>query len=292
MTDATRAALLMTLCMAAFSSNDAIMKALSAGMPLGQALFLRGIGTTVLIALWAAHRGVLTLPLNAPAKRLVAARALAEVAAGFFFLTAVFNMPLANATAILQAVPLVVTFAAAILFGEALGTKRLIAVLLGFVGVLVMLRPGPEGFNIYAFSALAAVASVTARDLITRAFPATLPSLTAAVWSSLAVTIFGAALGLGERWTVPGLAEWLLVVAASVTIMAAYLLSVVAMRAGGAAASAPFRYTALLWALLLGLVVFGDWPDGLTLIGAALVVVSGLAALYLGRRDHGSKRRP
>ena len=121
------------------------------------------------------------------AKRKVAARALAEVASGFFFLTAVFNMPLANATAILQAVPLAVTFAAALFFGERLGAKRLIAVLLGLLGVLIILRPGPEGFNLYALSAVAAVASGTARDLVTRAFPATLPSLTATLWSSLAV---------------------------------------------------------------------------------------------------------
>lgn len=285
MTDATRAALLMTFCMAAFSSNDALMKALSASMPLGQALFLRGAGSTLLVGLWAAQRGVLLLRLDGRAKRLIAARAAAETATGFFFLTAVFNMPLANATAILQASPLVVSVAAAMIFGEALGRRQLAAIALGMFGVLVMLRPGSEGFNIFALSALAAVASLTARDLITRAFPAHLPSLTAAVWSALAVTVFGGTMGLSEIWVWPGLIEWLLVAGSCVTILAAYLLSVAAMRTGGAVASAPFRYSALLWALLLGFFVFGDWPDPVTLLGAGLVVVSGLYALRIARLD-------
>ncbi|MCR9089486.1 MAG: DMT family transporter [Rhodobacteraceae bacterium] len=283
MTDATRAALLMTFCMAAFSSNDALMKALSASMPLGQALFLRGAGSTLLVGLWAAQRGVLLLRLDGRAKRLIAARAAAETATGFFFLTAVFNMPLANATAILQASPLVVSVAAAMIFGEALGRRQLAAIALGLFGVLVMLRPGSEGFNIFALSALAAVVSLTARDLITRAFPAHLPSLTAAVWSALAVTVFGGVMGLSEIWVWPGLIEWLLVAGSCVTILAAYLLSVAAMRTGGAVASAPFRYSALLWALLLGFFVFGDWPDPITLLGAGLVVVSGLYALRITR---------
>jgi S-adenosylmethionine uptake transporter len=216
-------------------------------------------------------------------RRLIAWRALFEVAASVFFLTAVFNMPLANATAILQAVPLVVALGAGLFHGEVLGRRTYGAIGLGLAGVLLILRPGADGFNVFALSALAAVLSVAARDLVTRSFPVHLPTLTAAVWSAAAVGLFGLPLGLAETWITPTPRHWALVGAASITILAAILLSLAAMRAGSAVASAPFRYTVLVWSLLLGFVLFGEWPDAVALLGAALIVGAGL---------HGLRARP
>lgn len=283
MDDSRRAALLMILCMAAFSSNDAIMKALGGSLPLGQALFLRGLGTTALIAIWAGYQGVLSVRLRGRDRRLVAWRAVAEAAAAFCFVSAVFNMPLANATAILQALPLTVTLAAAWFLGESLGPRRIFAIGLGLIGVLLILRPGAAGFDYNALYAVAAVLCVTLRDLLVRAFPPHIPSLTAAIWGAVAVTIFGALLGLSESWVWLDLREWVLIAGSSMTIMAAYVLSVAAMRVGHVGGSAPFRYSALLFALILGVVFFGEWPDLVPMIGAGLVVFSGLYAFYAER---------
>lgn len=279
-----RAAGLMTLAMAAFTVNDAFLKGLSDAMPLGQALFLRGCLTTVLLGLLAWRMGGLRLPVRRADRRRIGLRALAEAAAAFFFVTALFHMPLANATAVLQALPLTVTLAGALVLGEPLGWRRMSAVLVGLFGVLLILRPGPEGFNLYALSALAAVAAVTARDLITRGLGAGIPSATVALASSLCVTLLGAALGLAEDWTRPDPLALGQLAGSAGFIFVAYLLSVMTMRVGDVGFVAPFRYTGLVWALALGLVVFGEWPDAVTLLGAGIVCATGIYTVLRERR--------
>lgn len=269
----------MVLCMAFFTLNDTVMKGLSAHVPLSQALFLRGVISAFLILIWALATGGLRLRFDGTDRRWLALRSLADIGASFFFLTALFHMPLANATAILQATPLAVTLAAALLFGERIGWRRLLAIAIGFLGVLLILRPGPDGFNIYAAYALAAVVVITIRDLSTRGLSSAVPSLSVALYATLAVAAFGAVLGLWEVWQPLTLPVVVKLCAASCLIFAAYLTAVQVMRVGEVGFVAPFRYTGLVWALLLGLLVFGDWPDPVSLAGAGLVVGSGLFTL-------------
>ena len=175
MTDNLRGAALMAASMAAFTFNDALIKLVAETIPLFQMVFLRGVSATVLVALLAWRMGAFARPIPRVDRGLVALRILAEVCIFIPFIIALTHMPLANVTAILQAVPLTITLAGALFLGEAVGWRRWVAILVGFAGVLLIVRPGGDGFNIYALLALAAVAGITLRDVVTRKLSADVP---------------------------------------------------------------------------------------------------------------------
>lgn len=284
LTDNTRGALLMMASMAAFTLNDTFVKAVSGEVPLFQLLFLRGILTTVFTGVLAWRLGAFRGRIPAQDRWLVMLRLVAEIGAAYFFLTALFNMPLANVTSILQSLPLVVTLTAALLFKEPLGWRRMTAILIGFAGVLLIVRPGSEGFNTYSIYALIAVAFVTMRDLCTRRLSRETPSMLVTFLTSGAVMVFFGLGGLGQEWEPLGNREALLILGAAVMVLGGYLFSIMVMRVGDISFVSPFRYTGLIWALLLGWFVFGDWPHPLTLIGAGVVVASGIFMLYRERQ--------
>jgi S-adenosylmethionine uptake transporter len=283
LSDNLRGAVLMVGAMAAFTINDVCMKALSDELPLFQALFLRGMATSAMLFVLARALGGLRLRLPARDVKIVLLRNVTEVGSAYFFVTAIFNMPIANATAIMQVMPLSITLAGALFLGEAVGWRRLLAILVGFGGVLLIVRPGGEGFNHYSVYALAAVILVTVRDLLSRRLSAEVPNMTVALFNAVAVMVF---FGIGSIFTdwapLSGKAAAQLGMA-SVLIIGGYIFSVSAMRVGEVAVVAPFRYTALLWALVLGFVVFGDWPGVLTLTGAGIVVATGVYTFYRER---------
>ncbi|MDR9484788.1 MAG: DMT family transporter [Sediminimonas sp.] len=288
LTDNTRGALMMMASMAAFTLNDAFMKLLAGEVPLYQILFLRGVLTAVATGLLAWRMGAIHLRVAGRDRWLVVLRMGAEIGAAYFFLNALFKMPLANVTAILQSLPLIVTLAAALFFAEPLGWRRMGAILIGLVGVLLIVRPGTEGFNIYSIYALIAVGCVTVRDLATRRMSTAVPSMMVTFASALAVTVFFGGLSLFEDWAplTPRAAG--LITGAGVMVIGGYVMSVMVMRVGEVSFISPFRYTGMIWGLLLGWLVFGEWPVPLTLIGAAIVVGSGIWMLV---REGHLKRR-
>lgn len=285
-----RGAVLMTASMASFTINDTFIKSLSGDLPLMQTVFLRGLAVTPLLALLAWHRGALRFRLTRGDGWLLVLRSLREILAALFFLTALYNMPLANATAILQAAPLMVTLAGALLFGEAIGIWRMSAILIGFVGVLLIVQPGGEGFTSYSIWALAAVLAVVARDVLTRKMSGALPSLTVATVTGFSVGAAAGIAALFEPWAPVSAGNALALGGSVVAILFAYTLSVTAVRVGDMGFVAPFRYTGLLWALVLGLLAFGDFPGPLTLIGSAIVIAAGLFT-YLRERRLAIRRR-
>ncbi|MFT7595466.1 MAG: drug/metabolite transporter (DMT)-like permease [Paracoccaceae bacterium] len=279
----TTGALLMMGSMVAFTLNDTCIKATGGALPLFQLLTLRGLLTSVLIYLLARRMGALTFRLSRHDWALVSIRSLSEIGMTYFFLTALMNMPLANVTAVLQVLPLTVTLGAVLVFREQVGWRRMSAIAVGFGGMLLIVRPGPDGFDIYALYALAAVACVTVRDLTTRRMSSNIPSLTVTFISATAILVFSAVASVTTIWAPVDARLAGLVVASSVFVMVGYVLSVAVMRVGDVSFVAPFRYTGLLWALMLGWLVFGDWPDQLTLLGATIVVATGLFTLYRER---------
>ena len=266
--------------MTSFTVNDAFMKALSDELPLFQALFLRGLGTSVLLLILALAFGQFTLSLTRRDWRLLSLRTVSEMGAAYFFISALFHMPIANVTAIIQALPLTVTLAGAVFLGEAVGWRRLLAVLIGFCGVLFVVQPGSNGFNIYSVYVLAAVACVTFRDLIVRKLSAEVPSLLTALVTAMGVCLFAGVGSLAETWApLSPTTSWQLG-CSMVFIVGGYFFSVAAMRHGEIGFVAPFRYVSLIAALIIGWFVFSHWPDGLTLLGAGLIVATGLFTLY------------
>ncbi|MDA7423163.1 DMT family transporter [Thalassococcus lentus] len=287
--DNTRGAMLMMASMASFTFGDTAVKALGAlGMPLSQILVIRGSVATLFIVVLAASIGQLRLRLPRKDLGLVVLRSAAEVASAYFFLTALIHMPIANVAALLQMLPLTVTLGGALFFAEAVGWRRWIAIAVGFCGMLLIVRPGTDGFDAWSVYALIAVAGVTVRDLATRRMSAQVPSLTVTAWASVCVLIFAAIWSVGQDWiAVDTQATWLLA-ATSLFIVGGYTFSVMVMRVGDVSFVAPFRYTGLVWALILGWFVFGDWPSSLTLVGATLIVGMGLFTLW---REAQVKRR-
>lgn len=286
----TRGALFMMGSMAAFTFGDTCVKLIGDAVPLSQLLVLRGALASLFIYALARSLGALRFDLPRRDWALVALRSLAEIGAAYFFITALIRMPLANVTALLQLLPLTVTLGAALVFREAVGWRRWLAIAVGFSGMLLIVRPGTEGFNVYTLYALAAVACVTVRDLSTRRMSREVPSLTVTLCASLAVLGFALALSIGQDWqpVTPRLA--VLIGASALFIIGGYLFSVMVMRVGDIAAIAPFRYTALVWALALGWLVFGEWPKPITLLGASIVVATGIYTLWRERQLNQRRR--
>ena len=281
--DNMKGAGLMMASMLAFTLNDTCVKLLSGVAPINQVLFLRGVLTTILIYILIRAMGPLHWRMSRRDAWLVALRVLGEVASAYFFITALFHMPLPNVTAILQSLPLTVTLAAAVFLGEPVGWKRLSAILVGFVGVLLIVRPGADDFTIYSVYCLAAVAFVTLRDLATRRLSPATPSLTVTLISSAAVMLFFGVKSIAEDWAPLDGQSALYILGAGGMVIIGYVCSIMVMRVGEVGFTTPFRYTGLVWALLLGWFVFGDWPAWQTLLGAAIVVATGLFTLYRER---------
>lgn len=284
MTPNVKGALLMMGSMAAFTVNDTLVKAAGQEVPLFQLVALRGSMATLLVFALARHLGTLHLRFGQRDRWLVAVRCLAELSATFFFLTALMHMPLANVTAVLQALPLTVTLGAALFFSEQIGWRRIVAIALGFAGMLLIVRPGPDGFSVYALYALIAVACVTARDLITRRMSPEVPSMVVTLATSLTITTGAAIASAFQGWVPLAPGSGSLIASAAVFVLLGYLFSVMVMRVGDVGFVAPFRYSSLIWALGLGWAVFGDWPDRITMLGAALVVSAGLFTLLRERK--------
>ncbi len=278
MTPALRAISLMVVAMLAFTLNDTCMKLVAADMPLFQAILLRGLPATLVLWAMARAKRVPGRTVTPRDRGIVVLRALADVAATVAFLTALVHLPIANLTAIMQALPLCVAVAAALFLGEPLGPARITAILAGLVGVLIILRPGTEAFSGWSVLGLAAVAAVVIRDIAARRLGRSVSSATVAFATSLAVTVTAAAGVPFSGWISPDPRQIVLIGCAAMLLIVGHLTVVMATRTGDLTAAAPFRYTALVFAVAMGWLAFGDVPDAATLTGGGLVVAAGIAA--------------
>tara|TARA_R110002051_G_scaffold292899_1_gene357841 strand:- start:1004 stop:1909 length:906 start_codon:yes stop_codon:yes gene_type:complete len=278
--DNMRGAGLMVGSMVAFTINDAFMKGLAGEIPLFQALFVRGVATVICLVILAYFLRQLDFKQSKRDWGMILLRAIAEVGGAYFFITALFNMPIANASAILQALPLTVALGGAIFLRETLGWRRVLAIITGFVGVMLIVRPGSEGFTIYSIYALLAVACVTMRDLVVRRMSRHVPSVFVALVAAFFVMLSGAVVTATQVWVPVDSNAGLLLLGSAAFVVFGYVFSVAAMRTGELGFVAPFRYASLITALILGWAVFGDWPRNITLLGAFIVVATGMFTLY------------
>lgn len=284
MSDNLRGVLLMCAAMLAFVVNDSFMKAISQDLPLFQTIALRGVGASaglIAIAYWR-EGGLHLMPAGADT-RLLALRTGAEVLATVTFLSALVHMPLATLSAIMQALPLLVTMTAALIYRQPIPAKVWAAIAAGFVGVLLIIKPGFAGFDRWSVLGLLSVACVVVRDLSTRHVSGDTPSAIVAIWASISVTLLGLVGAMFQGWQAVSALQAVMIAAATGALVVGYMTVVMVMRVGDIAVVAPFRYTALLWALVFGGLFFGTLPDIYALIGAAIVVVSGIVTLQQAR---------
>lgn len=273
----------MAIGMACFTFNDATVKFVAEEMNMGQVMLVRSAIATVLIVALAWYQGML-IPLRQALHKMTILRVIGEVVGTVSFLIALVHIPLALTSAILQALPLVVTLGAALFFGEPVGWRRWVAIVVGLIGVLIIVRPGQDGMSPYVLLIVITVIFASLRDLATRQVPRTIPVLMISALTSVGVGIAGAGMivPLGG-WTPMSWTNIGLLALAACCVMVAYHFLILAMREGEISFVAPFRYTSLLWAILLGFLFFGDLPDTAMIVGSIIVIGSGLYTLYRER---------
>jgi drug/metabolite transporter (DMT)-like permease len=279
-----RGAILMVLAMAGFAFEDMFVKSAARQLPVGEILILFGLGGMLCFMALTKRRGE---PLYHPAilSRPLLIKAAMEVMGRLGYTVALALTPLSNASAILQATPLVVVAGAALIFHEPVGWRRWAAIALGFVGVLIILRPGLEGFELASLWAVVGMLGFAGRDLATRAAPPVLSNVQLGIYGFLMLIPTGVILLMFTGGAVvPAPREALDLLAAVGFGVAAYYGLTAAMRMGEVGVITPFRYTRLVFALILGVVVFAERPDALTLIGAAVIIGSGIYTLIRGRQ--------
>ena len=283
--DNLRGAALMILAMFGFAVEDMMVKVISVDMPTGQIIFLLGGGGAIVFGILCRLQGQ---PLfeRKMLSRPILLRSLAELIGTLGYVTAITLTPISTASAILQATPLLVTLGAAVLFGEMVGWRRWSAIFVGFFGVLLIIRPGTEGFDQLSLITLVGVLGLAGRDLATRGVPKETSSMQLSFLAFLTLVPASMILSWGAKttWIAPTQTIWLLVIGATIITALAYYAIVAAMRVGEISFVTPFRYTRLVFALIFGIVIFGERPDVLTLTGSAIIVLSGIYTVWRERR--------
>lgn len=273
-----RAVGLMVMGWGLVTINDALMKTLTSGFPLGQVVGIRGLFVAIPL-LWLVYRagGWHSLRTRHAGTQLL--RSLLLVASTFLFVGSLRYLPLADTTAITLAAPVIVTAIAPWLLRERVGWRRRAAVAVGFIGVLVMLRPGLDGFRWATLLPFGAAFSEAFRDVLTRRMVKTESSESMLAYSSAAVMLVGLAT-IPFNYVPIGFIDVAWLAAAACAMGIGQFMLADAFRYAEAAVIAPFRYSNLLWAMLLGALVFDQWPNALTVVGAGLVVGSGVYILH------------
>ncbi len=265
----------MTLAMAGYVVNDAFIKLVAEELPLFQAIFIRGLIITVLVLALVTVRGEADR-----IHRIVDGRVLARVAleavATAAYLTALTQLPLASLSAVLQVVPVAVTFIAARLLREPVSAIRVTAVGVGFVGVLLVIQPWSDSFSPWFLLGLVGVVLVVVREIVTRELNDDIPSMVVALGTAITITVMGLVVSVVQGWAGVTGTQLALLAAAAAFLSVGYIGSIVTVRIGDLSYSAPFRYTALVFSIILQVVIFNDVPDQLTLLGAAIVTAAGL----------------
>ncbi|MGD1887377.1 MAG: DMT family transporter [Cohaesibacteraceae bacterium] len=276
---------IIATCMAmlGFIGTDSCIKLAAQDLPVSQMIAMRGVAILSILIVLAyatgAHKKLPTLK-----DRAVGVRAISEVLGTLFYYGAIIVVPIAAANAVLQTIPLVIVAAAAILFGEKVGWRRWLIILVGFSGVLFIIQPGSEAFQPATLWALGAVVFYTLRDIVTRSIDPELPAVSINLFTSAAVMMAGFVMAPFQDWVMPSGQALALLGLSALFLTMAYLTVTVAMRNGDVSVTSPFRYSSVLWALLVDLLVFGNRPDLLMLVGIVIVVGSGIAMILRERQ--------
>ena len=280
-----RGAALMVLAMLGFAIEDMMIKVISGTLPIGQIIGLFGLGGAIVFGSMCKLQGRLLLDPQLLTRTIVFRNA-AELVGTLGFVTAIALTPISTASAILQATPLIVTFGAAMFFGETVGWRRWTAIGVGFFGVMLIIRPGTEGFNHLSIITLIGVFGLAMRDLATRSVPKETSSMQLSFLAFLTLVPTGLILSLvfGTSWVIPTFKIWAMLGASIIVAVFAYYAVVAAMRVGEISFVTPFRYSRLVFALFFGVLVFKEEPDALTLIGSAIIVASGIYTVWREQR--------
>ena len=287
MTDNLRGILAILIASTAYTLHDSMAKLLSSELPSSEIIIVRGMIATALLI-----TGVFVLratrPLSILFQPMMIVRLLGTGGATVFIIMALRYLPLPTVTTVLQATPLIVTAGAAMMYGDKVGWRRWSAVCAGFLGVLLIVKPG-GGFGDAAYFVLLALLCTTTRDLSTRGLPKHIPSIFVAAAGSVVSVLSGVLiLPFDTAWVMPTPWAWTLMTVSAALLFFATTFMTVGLRTGEIAVVAPFRYVPVPLALLLGFWFWGDVPDAIAAIGILLVLGAGLYTLH---RERASLKR-
>lgn len=283
-----RSIALMVMASGLLTLNDAIVKWLAQSYPVGQVMTLRGVFVIAIVFSWAVARRR-TGQLRVSNWRLQLTRGTLMSISTFLFVTALALMPIADAIAIAFVGPVIATALAALLLHEPVGWRRWSAIAVGFTGVVIMLRPTPDLIRVVAIVPLLAALVGAFRDIVTRKMGTGGESTLAIMLISTSVVILAGLFTIPLGWSPLRLADLVLFIGSALLVGSAQALMIESFRLGEIGLVGPFKYTGLVWAILLGLLVWGDLPDAWTWVGSALVVGSGL---YIWHREIALAKSP
>ena len=278
------AILMMVLAMALLALSDMFIKLAAQGMPVGLVAFALSFGGVVIFVVLARFRRI---PLTSAhfTNRWVVSRNVLEIFGGVGLVLGIAWSPLSVFAAIMQASPLMVTIGAAVLLNEPVGWRRWTAVLIGLLGMLRVVQPWADSFEPAVLFAVLGVTALSLRDLVTRLSPPEVDSLQLATWGFMATVPSGLVILLVMGDTPTATPTSLVHVAlAAVVTTAGYYAVTSAMRMAPASIVAPFRYSRLIFTMGLGILVFGERPDAMTLTGAAIILATGFYTFMRERR--------
>ena len=283
--DNLRGALIMVLSMLGFAIEDMFIKLIGTDIPIGQIIFMLGTGGALCYGAMVVMKGE-PLMDRAMLTRPILLRAFGEIVGTLGFVSAIVLTPISSASAILQATPLVVTLGAALFLGDPVGWRRWSAILVGMLGVLLVIRPGMDSFQALSLLAVLGVLGLSLRDLATRRVPKSTSTFQLSFLAFLALVPASLLfmLGTGTAFAPMSGVQWLFMGAALTTGMVAYYGIVAAMRIGEISFVTPFRYARLLFAMVVGITIFGERPDLLTYVGATIIVASGIYTVWRERK--------
>ncbi len=291
MSDNLKGAFITSLTALSFALNDALMKFIVVDMSLYQAIFLRALIVLPLVLAMAYYFKQLYVSLNATDRAMLIQRSLLETALTFLFVNALATLPLAVVVVVMQATPLCLTVGAVFVFQEQVGWRRWLATLIGFIGVIIIVKPGTEGFDANILYAIASVICLMMRDLLTRKMSDEVPPVFTVLWTAIATCFFAGLFMPFTSWTPLDNMAYFFLIMVSFTIMSAYFLSIFMMRIGDVGFVSQFRYTGILWAILLGAFLFDEKPDMSTLLGASLIAAAGIYSISRERQKSQFKPR-
>jgi len=289
-TQAVRGAMLAALAMCFFSVQDAFVKAMSEDYSVVTILFFRSLGLVPVATYLVWRQG----GLSGFRTRRLGLQALRGLFLFLMFLgyyIALTRLPLATAAALVFSAPLMTTLLSVPILKERIGLHRIGAVLVGFLGVLIMVRPGGGAFEWAALLCLGASFCYSISMVLTRHLGTT-ESLTSLVFYPNLAFLLGSMFLLPANWTPVPPAHIALLVGFGVCVIVPHLAITQAYRIAPPPVLAPIDYTILVWALLWGWLLWEEWPSVATLLGACIVVLAGLYVIYREARAGRAERRP
>ena len=273
-------ALFMTLSMFGYASTDAFIKFIGLILPLSEILFLRGVVAVFLLFLLTYIRNEFFIKIKNDQYKYLFLRIFGDIGCTILFLTALINMKIANATAILQCLPLALTFCAALFLKERVGWRRWSAIIIGFFGVLIIIKPNSEDFNYYSLMAMSAIFFIVLRDLSTKKLDQSIPSTFISLVTAASVTLTGLLFAPFQEWVIPSIEIFGALSATAVFLILGILFNVMCMRIGEVSFVVPFRYSIILFAIIYGVIFYNEIPDLTMISGTFIIIATGLYTFY------------